>query len=432
MKAFCTKIYIRLFEMISSKCACTDLPERYLHAHLVSVITTGILMWSYAFLAYFTISSPVPGIVGFTASTVHLLSPLLYRRSSNYLFNTSVMLGSGMAHQCTFAYYTGGFDSNILIWLGILPMLGGVMAGRRGTILWSIITTVGIFVFFVLKLAEFQFPILISQKGMMIAQGLILFGWIFIATCVIWAYIFMVEENAAKLEHSKKKTQNLINVLSHDISTPLTVISSKINLLLKSSLNEAQLNAAAKAYKACERLNQITESVRDMRLNDLGKKEMILSEVNVRDLIIELKDIFSEKLEQKNLRLNWSVASDVYNFYSSRSLLLNQILGNLLSNSIKFSPANSEIRLRVSKVDNAIQFLLEDSGMGISPDMRENVFEANLSRTSLGTEGELGTGFGLPIVKNCMDRLGGKISFITKTSEEGPSGTRFKLSFPLS
>ncbi len=388
-------------------------------------------MWSYAFLAFFTISNPIPGIVGFIASIVHFFSPLLYRKSNNYLLNTSVMLGAGMIHQCTFAFFTGGFDSNILIWLGILPMLGGVMAGRSGTILWSIITTTGILFFFVLKISGFVAPVLISEHGMMIAQALILFGWIFIATCVIWFYIFMVEQNAEQLENSKKKTQNLVNVLSHDISTPLTVISSKINLLLKSPLDEIQLTAAAKAYKACERLNQITESVRDMRLNDLGKKEITKAEVNVRELILELKDIFAEKMEQKNLRFHWSVASEVYGFHCSRSLLLNQILGNLMSNSIKFSQPNNEIRLRVSKVDNAVQFLLEDSGMGISADMRENVFEANLSHTSPGTEGELGTGFGLPIVKSCMDRLGGKISFITKTSEEGPSGTRFKLSFPF-
>ena len=387
-------------------------------------------MWSYAILAYLTITSPVPGIVGFAASFVHLFSPLLYKVSKNTLLNTSVMLGAGMIHQCTFAFYTGGFESNILIWLGILPMLAGVMAGRRGTIYWSIITTAGILAFMLLKISGYICPVMISDTGLMIAQGLILFGWIFIATCVIWFYIYMVELNANVLEEARKKTQNLINILSHDITTPLQVISSKLNFLLKSVQTESQLNATAKAFKASERLLQITESVRDMRLNDLGKKELTIADVNVRDLVIELKEIFAEKMEQKNLRFNWSVASDIYTFQSSRSLLLNQILGNLLSNSIKFSPANNEIRLRVSQVDNSIQFLLEDSGVGISSDMRENLFEANFSKSSLGTQGEWGTGFGLPIVKNCVDRLGGKISFITKTSEEGTSGTRFKLNFP--
>lgn len=429
MKVFCIKFYIRIFEFISKYRSSKDIPDKYLHAHLVTVLSTGVLMWSYAFLAYFTISSRIPGVVGLICSIVHLLSPLLYRRFSNYLFNASVLLAAGIIHQATFAFFTGGFDSNILIWLGILPMLAGVMAGKRGTILWATITTLVISFFLVLKLSGFQFPHLISKQGLMLAQTLILFGWVFIATSVIWFYIFLVEKNANELEASQKRTQNFINILSHDISTPLMVIRGKLNLLLKTELTEAQLNAAAKAYKASERLNQITESVRELRLNELGKKELIFTDVNVRDLIIELKDIFADRLEQKNLRLNWSVSSDVFDFYSNRSLLLNQILGNLLSNAIKFSSPNNEIRLRVSRVDNGVQFLLEDSGIGIPADMRDEVFEANLSRSNPGTEGEVGTGFGLPIVKSCVDKLGGKISFISKSSTEGPSGTTFKLNF---
>lgn len=429
MKVFCIKIYKRIFEFISKYRSNKDIPDKYLHAHLVTVLSTGVLMWSYAFLAYFTISSRIPGIVGLICSIVHLLSPLLYRHFSNYLFNASVLLGAGLIHQTTFAFFTGGFDSNILIWLGILPMLAGVMAGKRGTILWAIITTLVISFFLSLKLSGFQFPHLISKEGLMLGQALILFGWVFIATSVIWVYIFLVEKNANELEASRKRTQNFINILSHDISTPLMVIRGKINLLLKTELTEEQLNAAAKAYKASERLNQITESVRELRLNELGKKELIFTDVNVRELIIELKEIFADKLEQKNLRLNWSVASDVFDFYSNRSLLLNQILGNLLSNAIKFSSPNNEIRLRVSRVNRGVQFLLEDSGVGIPLDMRDEVFEANLSRTNPGTEGEVGTGFGLPIVKGCVDKLGGKISFITKSSNEGPSGTTFKLNF---
>ena len=149
-------------------------------------------------------------------------------------------------------------------------------------------------------------------------------------------------------------------------------------------------------------------------------------------MILELKDIFSEKFEHKNLKFHWSVGSEVYSFSSSKSLLLHQILGNLLSNAVKFSERGNEIRLRVSRVENFIQFIIEDSGLGIPSDMRETVFEASLSRSSMGTDGEIGTGFGLPIVKGCVDRLGGKISFETRTASEGPSGTRFKLLFPIS
>lgn len=433
MKQAILNFYLSFYELIAHKrIQKKDISERYIHAHLVSMLTTGVLMWAYAFVACFTISSPVPGIVGIVMSSIHLFSPFLYLKNNNYFFNTNVLIGSGIIHQMTFAYFTGGFDSNILIWLGILPMLAGVMAGRKGAAWWAGITTTGIFVYMMMKLTGYKFPFMISESGMLMAQALILFGWIFIASIVIWVHVFLVEQNATQLEAAKLRTQNLVNVLSHDISTPLAVIVVKLNQLIKSPLNEFQLNAATKAIRATERVQQITESVKELRLTELGKKEITYSEVIIRELILELKDIFSERLENKNLKFNWSTASEIHSFPSSKSLLLHQILGNLLSNAVKFSDRDNEIRLRVSRIDNYIQFVLEDSGMGIPLDMRESVFEANSSRSCLGTDGEIGTGFGLPIVKGCVDRLHGKISFESRTASEGPSGTRFKLLFPIS
>ncbi len=433
LKKYVLDFYLSFYELIAhERIKKKDISERYIHAHLVSMLTTGVLMWSYAFVACFTISTPLPGIVGIIASSVHLLSPFLYLKNNNYMFNTNIMIGAGIIHQMTFAYFTGGFDSNVLIWLGILPMLAGVMAGRKGASLWAIITTLSIGVFMVLKLSGHKFPFMISEMGLVVAQSLILFGWIFIASIVIWVHIFLVEQNASMLETAKQRTQNLVNVLSHDISTPLSVIIVKLNQLVKSPLNEAQLSATTKALKASERVMEITDSIKELRLTEMGKKEITYSEVIIRELILELKDIFSEKFEHKNLKFHWSVGSEVYSFSSSKSLLLHQILGNLLSNAVKFSERGNEIRLRVSRVENFIQFIIEDSGLGIPSDMRETVFEASLSRSSMGTDGEIGTGFGLPIVKGCVDRLGGKISFETRTASEGPSGTRFKLLFPIS
>lgn len=309
-------------------------------------------------------------------------------------------------------------------------MISGVIVGRRGALLWAAITAITVLWFLILKLTGYHFPFDINDIGQVVSQGLILFGWIFLSTVIIWVHVLLVEQNSSKLEDSRQRTQNLINVLSHDISTPLTVISVKLNHLIRTPLSELQLSSAARAYKATERVIQITESIKELRLTELGKKEITYGEIDLREMILELKEIFADRLDQKNIRFNWSVSSEVYSFVSSRSLLTNQILGNLLSNAVKFSTPGSEIRLRVSRLNHGIQFLLEDSGLGIPKDMRENIFEANLSRSCLGTNGEVGTGFGLPIVKGCVDRLNGKISFETKTSYEGPPGTRFKLFFP--
>ena len=422
--------YLRIYRYIAQeRIEKKDLPERFIHAHLVSVLSTGLLMWAYAILAWFTMSSKIPGIVGVAASSIHLLSPLLYRFSNKYFLYSNIFIATGLVHQGTFAFYTGGFDSNILIWLGILPMISGVISGRRGAILWASITTAVVFLFLLLKLNGYYFPIAISDLGHVISQILILFGWIFLSTIIIWVYVLLVEQNSNKLKDSQKRTQNLISILSHDISNPLTIIVFKLKFLSKTSLNEVQLKLVGEAHKATERVIRITENIKELRLTELRKEEIPYGVIDLKDLVLELKENDSEMLDQKNIRFNWSISEEINSFISSRSVI-NQILSNLFSNAIKYSSRGGEIRLNISKCEQGVQFIMQDNGVGISEDMRENIFEASLSKSCPGTEGEMGTGFGLPIVKGCVEMLNGTISFVSKTTLEGPTGTSFKLVLP--
>lgn len=426
--------YLKLYHFVAYKrILAKDLPEKYIHAHLVSVLTTGVLMWSYALLAFFSISNPIPGIVGIVASIVHLMSPLLFRKNNHLFFNSNVFLAAGIIHQSTFSYFTGGFDSSILIWLGILPMLAGITSGKRGAVTWAALTSMTVLIFFLLKLEGHQAPFLISDSGQVIVQLLITFGWIFIASIVILVHLYLVEQNANKLDLSRKRNQNLVHVLSHDIATPATVIANKIKKVLRASEldNDIQVDLT-KALKAADRVVEIVQNVREMSLSEVIKVEISFAPIDLNDLLSELSEIYMERLVQKGLKLSLSIDIDLPTFYSNRSLLLHQVLGNLLLNAIKFSPNDNEISLSVSKLSKKwIEFQLQDSGVGIPEELRSNLFLANYSHSSLGTNGEKGTGFGLPIVKNCMERLGGTIHFESKTVSEGKSGTCFRLQFPV-
>lgn len=79
-------------------------------------LLTAPLMWAYAFLAYHTIASPWPMRVGFAASIIHLLAPLLLRLRMRPGAISFFTLGSGLAHQATFSFFTGGFSSPIIVW----------------------------------------------------------------------------------------------------------------------------------------------------------------------------------------------------------------------------------------------------------------------------------------------------------------------------
>ncbi len=434
--------YFTLFQFVAKeRLLKKDTAERYIHTHLVSVLSTGILMWGYAFLAYFTISDKTPGTVGFIVSLIHLLSPLMYRLSNNHILNSSVFIASGIIHQSCFAYYTGGFDSSILIWLGILPMLAGVISGRIGVILWSIITTLVVFVFFWLEIHGHPFPNLISPRGHIIAQSMIAFGWIFLSTIVIWVYVLLDEIHTHDLENKNQSIQNLVFILAHDISNHLNIVMGRTQLALskiKIGTNEENIvlpltekSNIEKIDKAARAIHSIVDNVKDLYSTELGKKEIPLESIEVNQVFQEVKENFNEKLTYKKIELRSYTPTEEVFLNSNRGLLIHQILGNLVSNAIKFSKENDEILLRANLDEDKIQLVVEDHGVGIPESIRNKLFDVKSKTSRTGTAGESGTGFGLPIVKVYVERLGGKILVHSTTKEENEnSGTKFIIEFP--
>lgn len=408
-----------------------DLPERYIHTHLVCVLATGILMWSYAFVAYFTISDPLPAIVGFTASIIHAFSPLLYRFNNNRFLNANIFIGAGIVHQSTFGYFCGGFQSNIIVWFGILPLLAGLICGRKGIVTWLAIGTVVLVGFLMLEVFGIHAPNLISPTGLLISQALVTFGWIFTSAIVIWFFLISVENHQREIEIKKEGIQNLICVITHDISTPISIILGRSNMLKKIDLPIDAHISVNKIITATSNMVSIVNSVRNLYAMELGKSAISIDVINLNHLVPLLQENFAEKLEAKRIKLVINNRASALEIKANADLLLNQILGNLLSNAIKFSPEDSEIHLSLELKHKTAVISITDVGIGIPLDLLPRLFQMNSATSRPGTSGETGTGFGLPIVKAYVEKLDGKISVFSKTPEEDASkhGTTFVLEF---
>lgn len=423
---------MNLYRFVAKKrLAKKDLTPRDLHSFLVCVLATGILMWAYAFLAYFTIDHPVPGIVGAVASLVHILTPLLFRVNKSLYFNTNIFLGAGIIHQATFGFFCGGFHSNIIIWFGILPLLAGVVCGKRGILTWLPISTFVVLGFLILQTNNFPFPYLISPTGLLVSQALVTFGWIFVAAIVVWVFLILVQMQQQEIEDKKEGIQNLICVITHDISTPLTVIIGRSNLLVHEPLTEKGLVSVGKISKASYSISDIINNVRNLYATELGKNRIEIQDVEVLKLLEELKENFSEKLEAKKIDLHVVCDFEACPIRANRDLLLHQILGNLLSNAIKFSPETSKISIIVEKKEGNALISIKDAGIGIPKDLLPKLFDMRSKTSRRGTSGEEGTGFGLPIVKTYVEKLDGKIEVVSQSAEDmAPvTGTTFILEF---
>ena len=418
--------YFRIFNFVAkNRLVKNDIDRREIHTQLVVALTTSLLMWGYSFLAWFTISSPVPGLVGFIASAIHLAAPLLFRYTNNPYIPANVLLAAGLVHQGTFAYHTGGFNSNILIWYGILPMLGGVCAGRKGAITWTLVTITVAMIYFLMYISGFEFPYSISGVGFVWAQSMLVFGWIFLSSSIVIVYAGLREHSEKRLHEQSAKIDDLFRVLFHDLANPLGRITIGLSIAKRQMENGETNRGLDIASSAADSMMDITQNIRKMYAVRKGKAHVDLSLTSLNSAVEYVQKIYSSDLEKKKQTL-------LYDFekFSHVKILVepvsfkNQVLGNLISNAIKFSPERSVIAVTASKGNNGLVVIeVSDKGIGIPSSLISQLFDINKKTSRPGTHGEQGSGFGMNIMKSFIDMYNGKLIV---ESVEG-SGTTVKI-----
>lgn len=423
--------YFALFDFVArDRVAKNDLDTRVIHAHLTMVLSTGVLMWSYAFLAMKTFSTPVPGIIGISASLIHLLSPLLFRVTNRGHFVCGVSLTAGLIHQLTVAYFSGGFESCVLMWLPILPLLAGFIEGRRCLIVWSGISTLSIAVYFSLHQLGHPFPMLISETGYDIAQALLLFGWMFILFCTTWVHVSMKEFSEETLKLQGQKIDDLFRVLFHDLANSLGRINIGMSLCEREEISDGTKRGLQVIKDAQGSMSEITQNVRRMYAVSKGKAEVDLSPVPLNSSVDHVKQMFASELEKKKIKVDYdqeknrglSVIVDPVSFN-------NQVLGNIFSNAIKFSHPGSIIKISSWPVNHqTVAVEVKDSGIGMPEILRQSLFDMNKRTSRQGTSGEVGTGFGMHIMKSFVEMYQGQVIVESEDVDSGEnSGTRIRL-----
>jgi signal transduction histidine kinase len=426
------KAYHCLFAFIAkTRISKGDLDLRRIHFHTAIVLTTSVLMWAYAATAYFTSSSATHVVIAFLCSTVHLLSPFLFRFTNNAYFISNLMLASGIIHQTSFSYFAGGFESDTIIWFGILPMLAGLIAGKKATISWFITTTVVAATFLFLHQTGYPFPNTISPLGHLIAHGLIIFGWIFLSTSITYVVLVLNDSKEFLLTDQAQKIDALFRVLFHDLAGPLNRISMGLKLSARESDPSRKEQGLLIAAKATDAMLDITQNVRKLYALSKGKNDVSsdLCYCPINESIEYVKKLYAVELEKKNIKL----AYDAQKYIDIKVLVEpisfnNQVLGNAVSNSIKFSHPGSTITIRVYPRDlHFIAVEICDQGIGMPPLLMESLFDINKKTSRTGTNGESGTGFGMHIMKSFIEMYQGKVEIESKDETQPMPGTIIKF-----
>ncbi len=425
---FFERPYSRIYRLVSGD-NILHIDPRAIHAHLTVTLSTSVLMWGYAVCAFLTIDSPVPCIVGFTCSFLHLLSPLLFRGTGNLLFVTLFMLTTGIIHQGTYSFFTGGFFSPILIWYGIIPMLAGVIEGYKSIIISSSLVGTIALSFLYLELEGYEFPYLISDAGMLASQAMIVFGWIGLSTLIIFHYVKTTSNYEYRLRKETDKVQGLLQTLLHDISNRVQSVGLA-NFHLKKAAPEREKNEHFQSIDSnISSLNRVIHSVRKMTITELGNRRLKLVPCPLAQPVSAAIFLLNDRLKQKKIEvvcreLELEVLCDPYIFE-------NQVLVNIISNCIKFSHEGSVIEIHANKKDALhANLYIRDHGIGIPEHILAHLFNPNFPTSRLGTQSEKGSGLGMTIAKTMCEKMGCELEIASST--EGPNkGTLFTITLKI-
>ncbi|MCX6128573.1 MAG: sensor histidine kinase, partial [Proteobacteria bacterium] len=232
------------------------------------------------------------------------------------------------------------------------------------------------------------------------------------------------------IEREAVANRNLVRVIVHDIANPLNIILNYSDVIDRNDLNVVDAQKyLQKIHKAAEHQHEIIEHVRELEALNSGKMRIKLVPVSVQESIDTLKDFLQKKFEDKNIVFD-VIGSDpeLYVMAEQRSFVYN-VLANLVSNAIKFSPDGSHIRCEIEASEKFVNMTIADQGIGMEADLLAQIFEISSPTTRLGLNGEKGTGFGLPIVKSYMDKYEAQLSVESRAIEDDAlqHGTRFTL-----
>ena len=237
-----------------------------------------------------------------------------------------------------------------------------------------------------------------------------------------------------KAESANRAKSTFLSNMSHDIRTPMNAIIGFTTLALSNIDDTDRVkDYLAKPLAFSNHLLSLINDVLDMSRIESGKIHLEEVEVNLSDVLHDLKTIVSGQIYANQLEL-YMDAMDVTDedVYCDKTRL-NQILLNLLSNAIKFTPAGGTVSVRVRQLAGQVrgcgqyEFRIKDNGIGMSPEFAKKIFEPfERERTSTVSRIQ-GTGLGMAITKNIVDMMGGTIEVQTAQGK----GTEFTVCVPM-
>ena len=242
-----------------------------------------------------------------------------------------------------------------------------------------------------------------------------------------------LSEALAEAEKANNAKTDFLNSMSHDIRTPMNAIVGFTAMAKRNIDNKSLIEDYLEKISVSSRhLISLINDVLDMSRIESGKIRIEESDVHLPDLIHDIWTIIQSNIKSKSLELNINTQDIVHEDVITDRLRLNQVLLNILTNAVKFTPEGGSVSFCVTEKpcaeDNhtCFEFRVKDTGIGMSEEFKKKVFDSFSREKTSTVSGIQGTGLGMAITKNIVDMMGGTITLTSKKGE----GSEFVVNIP--
>lgn len=237
-----------------------------------------------------------------------------------------------------------------------------------------------------------------------------------------------IQEDKLKLEELNKTKDKLFSIIAHDLRSPFNGILGFSELIIN-NLENLKATEIKKHIGIINSSSKNTLILLDNLLNwgksQTGQIRFNPKKISIASIIRETIQTSNSSAKIKNISLNFNELKEVIVSADENMLLV--VLRNLMSNAIKFTKVGGQINITVTYEYNQVKISTSDNGVGIKEEIRKNLFKTTTNTTSLGTENENGSGLGLILCKEFVEKHGGNIWVESKLGK----GSDFKFTLPL-
>lgn len=253
----------------------------------------------------------------------------------------------------------------------------------------------------------------------------------FIGTCTDITHQKENEEYINKinyeLENANKNKDKFFSIISHDLRSPLSGVMSILELIVadyESLEEDEKREILSEAAKSSKNIFILMENLLEWSRLHTGKMHFDPQDISLTLVLGSIKDLYKQKLKEKDISLNFEIEPEYCVFADLQ--MTETVLRNLISNAIKFTPESGLISVSFDSPGDNILIKVKDTGVGMDENEVSNLFKLEMAHSTVGTSGERGTGLGLILCKELVEKQNGKIW----VESEVNSGSTFFFTLP--